>query len=46
VRDIVKAYYDKKGGRKDLQFTAKDGRPQFLQVSGNYPAIAPEQPTR
>ena len=46
VRDIVKAYYDKKGGRKDLQFTAKDGKPQFLQVSGNYPATAPEQPTR
>ena len=46
VRDIVKAYYDKKGGRKDLQFTAKDGKPQFLQVSGNYPAVAQQQPSQ
>ena len=25
VRDVVKAYYDKKSGKKDLTYTAKDG---------------------
>jgi penicillin-binding protein 2 len=35
VRDLVKAYYDKKGGRKDPQYTAKDGRAEILPISRN-----------
>jgi penicillin-binding protein 2 len=48
VRDIVKAYYDKKTGHKELQFTAKDGRPQVVPISGAdpTPGAIPTQPVK
>ena len=46
VRDIVKAYYDKKTGTGDRQYTAKDARPEILPVSKKDPAIVQAQPER
>jgi penicillin-binding protein 2 len=33
VRDIVKAYYDKKTGHKDQLYTTKEKRPEILPAS-------------
>ncbi len=51
VRDIVKAYYDKKSGQKVQEFTAQDkdkqGRPTILPASVTAPtAVVQGQPTR
>jgi len=47
VRDVVKAYYDKKNGVKIQEFTAKDGgRPKVLPTSVNDPSVAQAQPAR
>jgi penicillin-binding protein 2 len=43
VRDIVKAYYDKKTGHKDQIYTAKDKHPEVLPTSANGPALANRQ---
>jgi penicillin-binding protein 2 len=39
VRDIVKAYYDKKSGRKVQQYTAKDRRPEVPPTTGIDPSL-------
>jgi penicillin-binding protein 2 len=39
VRDIVKAYYDKKSGQKIQQYTAKDRRPEVPPTSGIDPSL-------
>src|SRR6202795_866498 len=44
VRDIVKAYYDKKNGHKDQQYTAKSKRPDILPASADGPTLANGQP--
>jgi penicillin-binding protein 2 len=44
VRDIVKAYYDKKSGQKIQLYTAKDRRPEILPTSVNDPSLANGQP--
>ncbi len=44
VRDIVKAYYDKKGGQKIQLYTAKDRRPEIVPTSVNDPSLANGQP--
>jgi penicillin-binding protein 2 len=47
VRDIVKAYYDKKMGQKIQEFTAKEGRPAILPASVTAPtAVVQGQPAR
>jgi penicillin-binding protein 2 len=47
VRDIVKAYYDKKTGQGgDRQYTAKGARPEILAVSKKDAAIVQAQPDR
>jgi penicillin-binding protein 2 len=43
VRDIVKAYYDKKTGHKDQIYTVKDKRPEILPTSVNDPTLANRQ---
>ena len=40
VRDIVKAYYDKKAGHKDQIYTVKQKRPEILPTSVNRPTLA------
>ena len=42
VRDIVKAYYDKKNGQKghEYTYTAKDRRPEIPATTGNNPTGA------
>ena len=40
VRDIVKAYYDKKNGQKVQLYTAKDRRPEIPAITGNNPTVA------
>ena len=45
VRDVVKAYYDKKSGKKDLTYTAKDGKPAIVLPYGSGP-IAEVQPVK
>jgi penicillin-binding protein 2 len=40
VRDIVKAYYDKKNGQKVQLYTAKDRRPEIPAITGNNPTLA------
>jgi hypothetical protein len=44
VRDIVKAYYDKKNGQKDQRLTAKDKTPEILPASVNGPTLANGRP--
>jgi penicillin-binding protein 2 len=44
VRDIVKAYYDKKSGQKIQLFTTKDRRPEILPTSVDDPSLANVQP--
>ncbi len=44
VRDIVKAYYDKKSGQKDQRYTTKNTRPEILPASANSPTLANGQP--
>jgi len=39
VRDIVKAYYDKKSGQKDQRYTTKITRPEILPASANSPTL-------
>ncbi len=39
VRDIVKAYYDKKSGQKIQLYTAKDRRPEVPPTSGIDPSL-------
>jgi penicillin-binding protein 2 len=46
VRDIVKAYYDKKSGIKIQEYTAKNGQPKIVPTSVDDPSLAPEQPSR
>ena len=45
VRDVVKAYYDKKSGKRDLTYTAKDGKPAIVQPYGMGP-IAQAEPVK
>jgi hypothetical protein len=33
----VKAFYDKKNGKKDLTYTAKDGKPAIVPAFGIVP---------
>jgi len=40
VRDIVKAYYDKKSGQKIQLYTVKDRRPEVPPASGIDPSLA------
>jgi hypothetical protein len=47
VRDIVKAYYDKKSGIKVQEYTAKQqGQPKVLPTSVDDPSLDPEPPSR
>jgi penicillin-binding protein 2 len=46
VRDIVKAFYDKKNGKRELQYTAKDGRPQILPASVDNATMLQAVPVR
>ena len=43
VRDVVKAYYDKKSGKKDLTYTAKDGKPAIVPAYGSGPIAVQAQ---
>jgi len=43
VRDIVKAYYDKKTGHKDQIYTVKEKRPEIMPTSVNDPTLANRQ---
>jgi penicillin-binding protein 2 len=46
VRDIVKAYYDKKSGTKIQEYTAKEGRPKVLATSVDDPSLTVDPPSR
>jgi penicillin-binding protein 2 len=47
VRDVVKAYYDKKTGQLDRELTTKkDALPGILAVAKKDPAVAQTQPER
>ncbi len=46
VRDIVKAYYDKKSGMKVQEYTAKNGSPKVIPTSVDDPSLTPDPPTR
>ena len=47
VRDVVKAYYDKKTGQLDRELTTKkDTQPGILAVAKKDPAVAQTQPER
>jgi penicillin-binding protein 2 len=47
VRDIVKAYYDKKSGVKVQEYTAKQqGQPKVLATSVDDPSLEPDPPAR
>jgi penicillin-binding protein 2 len=47
VRDIVKAYYDKKSGVRVQEYTAKQqGQPKVLPTSVDDPSLDPEPPSR
>ena len=39
VRDIVKAYYDKKSGHKDQIYTVKEKRPEIVPTSVDDPSL-------
>ena len=44
VRDIVKAYYDKKTGHKDQIYTVKAKRPEIMPTSVDDPSLENTQP--
>ena len=46
VRDVVKAYYDKKAGPIDRQYTTKAAQPEVLSISKKDAAVAVTQPER
>src|SRR5258708_7685118 len=46
VRDIVKAYYDKKSGTKVQEYTAKNGPPKIVPTSVDDPSLTVEPPSR
>jgi penicillin-binding protein 2 len=46
VRDLVKAYYDKKNGQKGQEYTAKGGQPKVQPASVSAPALVQAQPDR
>jgi hypothetical protein len=46
VRDIVKAYYDKKSGVKVQEYTAKNGPPKIVPASVDDPSLMPDPPSR
>ena len=46
VRDIVKAYYDKKSGIQIQEYTAKEGRPKVLPTSVDDPSLTVDPPSR
>ena len=46
VRDVVKAYYDKKTGQGNRQYTAGGGHPEILSISKKDPAVVQAQPGR
>jgi penicillin-binding protein 2 len=46
VRDIVKAYYDKKSGMKIQEYTAKQGQPKVLPTSVDDPSLEQDPPSR
>jgi len=46
VRDIVKAYYDKKNGIKIQEYTAKQGQPKVMPTSADDPSLAQDPPSR
>jgi hypothetical protein len=46
VRDIVKAYYDKKSGIKIQEYTAKQGQPKVLPTSVDDPSLDQDLPSR
>jgi hypothetical protein len=47
VRDVVKAYFDKKSGAKVQIFTAKQGQqPKMVPTSVDDPSLTPDPPSR
>ncbi|HEV2521622.1 MAG TPA: penicillin-binding protein 2 [Candidatus Acidoferrales bacterium] len=46
VRDLVKAYYDKKNGQKGQEYTAKGGQPKVQPASVSTPALTQEESSR
>ena len=46
VRDIVKAYYDKKSGVKIQEYTAKQGQPKVIPTSVDDPSLEQDPPSR
>lgn len=44
VRDIVKAYFDKKNGQKLQEYTADKGRPKVMPTAADDPSLEPDQP--
>jgi penicillin-binding protein 2 len=44
VRDIVKAYYDKKSGHRDQLYTVKEKKPEVVPASVDDPSLANGQP--
>jgi hypothetical protein len=46
VRDIVKAYYDKKSGVKIQEFTAKNAAPKVMPTSVSDPSLEQAPPAR
>jgi hypothetical protein len=46
VRDIVKAYYDKKSGVKIQEYTAKNGSPKMVPAAVNGPDAPADPPSR
>ena len=47
MRDIVKAYYDKKNGVKIQEYTAKkEDRPKVLPTSVDDPSLDQDLPSR
>jgi hypothetical protein len=46
VRDIVKAYFDKKTGIKVQEYTAKQAQPKVLPTSVDDPSLEPDPPSR
>jgi hypothetical protein len=44
VRDIVKAYYDKKSGIKVPEYTAKNGPPKIVPTSVDDPSLTQDPP--
>src|SRR6202158_1475911 len=46
VRDIVKAYYDKKSGIKIQEYTAKEARPKVMPTSVDDPSLSQDLPSR